>query len=126
MKLKFTLSLNKKFKKFLSWKTLYYATFGLCLLIIGFFTVFSYQFITNTITFTGEALRLKKIVSAESFQREDFEVIISNIEKKVSASKKFMETEIVNIFSFARGTTTIQTVPKPDAPKPQTPGNLVP
>lgn len=94
---------SKTFKKFrfpFSWQTVYYGVFFFCIVALLVAVVFSYRYITSTILYTTEAIRLKKIVAPDSFQKEDFDAILKRIEEKKTLAQSLESEPVINIFSL--------------------------
>lgn len=112
MKFKPKIKIPFKVRIKISWKAINFFAFFISFLAIASSILFAYTYITSTITYTFETINLKSIVSPESFNKEDFENVLNEMEKKESLMKSYNITNVKNIFSEIRtlSTTTISII----------------
>lgn len=106
MKFKPKIKIPFKVRIKISWRAINFFAFFISFLAIASSMVFAYTYITSTITYTFETINLKSIVSPESFNKEDFENVLQDIEKKESLMKNYDVSQVKNIFSEIRTTAT--------------------
>lgn len=103
-------------QKILSIRLLYAVSFVVCLLFIFLTSIFAYKFILDTMAYSGEAMRLKKIVSPEAFDRKDFDEIVKKIQEKQQLSSRYANKTIKNIFSQNLSAEKFETVSEKNTP----------
>lgn len=112
MKLKINFKLPKGIKKKISWKIVYFLSYGLSTILIFCVLFFAYNYITRTISYTEEAMKLKRIVAPEAFDTKDFDKVIENKKKKEDSALDYDVAKIQNIFSEIRDNTDVSTSTK--------------
>lgn len=84
------------------WKVVHITALIFSLTVLAGIVIFAYHYVLSTITHTQETIKLKKIVSPISFDKEELEKILQNIKNKESFFAVYDFTKIKNIFSEAR------------------------